>query len=291
MPIKFLRSLILAASLFGSSGNLHAAPALFGHSALAGQTLDAEGIKAVLLGKRVTLGGVRVVIVMARNSDAQNAFLQTHLGMTTSQFQNHWRRLFMTGGGTAPKIVETEADARQLAVETPGAIVDHRLRAGRPVSPSSPCSSPPMNLSRFTRNFGFRQTMLLTAGCFALIALGVTVVTVISRNYSRQGTKQTETLTGQFLPGLVTLARLQDAALNLKSITYQFALARDEDAMKRKGRRFRTPRVQVTRSIAQLKLLAHDEPTQRLIAAFAVDVEQLSRECGEISDRAGRRRV
>jgi hypothetical protein len=43
--------------------------------------------------------------------------------MTSSQFQNHWRRLFMTGGGSAPKIVETEADARKLAAETPGAIV------------------------------------------------------------------------------------------------------------------------------------------------------------------------
>jgi hypothetical protein len=49
-------------------------------------------------------------------------FLQAHVGMTTSQFQNHWRRLFMTGGGTAPKIVETEADAVKLAGETPGAV-------------------------------------------------------------------------------------------------------------------------------------------------------------------------
>ncbi len=123
MLIKLLRSLILAASLFGSSVNLRAAPALLGHAELAGQSLDAEGIKAVLLGKRITLGGVRVVIVMARNSEAQNAFLQFHLGMTTSQFQNHWRRLFMTGGGSAPKIVDTEAEAKRIATETPGAIV------------------------------------------------------------------------------------------------------------------------------------------------------------------------
>jgi hypothetical protein len=87
-----------------------------------GQTLDDADVKAVLFGKKITLGGARVVIVMVRNSDAQNAFLQSHLGMTSSQFQNHWRRLFMTGGGTAPRIVDTEADARKLAAETPGAI-------------------------------------------------------------------------------------------------------------------------------------------------------------------------
>ncbi len=131
-----------------------------------------------------------------------------------------------------------------------------------------------MNLTRFTRNFGFRQAMLLTAGCFALIALGVTVVTIISRKYSRQGTQQTETLTRQFLPGLVTLARLQDAALTLKSITYQFALARDEEAMKQQKQAFQEATVQVNRSISLLKLLAKDEPTQRFLAAFAEDEER-----------------
>jgi hypothetical protein len=120
---KLLRSLACGAGLLGFSAALHAAPGLAGHADLAGQTLDADGVRAVLLGKRITLGGARVVIIMARTGDAQNAFLQSHLGMTTSQFQNHWRRLFMTGGGSAPKIVETEADARKLAAETPGAIV------------------------------------------------------------------------------------------------------------------------------------------------------------------------
>jgi PAS domain S-box-containing protein len=130
-----------------------------------------------------------------------------------------------------------------------------------------------MNLSRFTRNFGFRQAMLLTAGCFALIALGVMAVTVISRNYSRQGTQQTETLTRQFLPGLVTLARLQDAADNLESITYQFALAKDETAMNEQKNAFQITTVQVSRNVAKLKGLAHDEPTQRLIAAFTADMQ------------------
>jgi len=130
-----------------------------------------------------------------------------------------------------------------------------------------------MNLFRFTRSFGFRQTMLLTTACFMLIALGVTGVTIVSRKYSRQGTRQTETLTGQFLPGLVTLARLRVATFNLKSITYQFALAKDEAAMKEQEQAFRDSSAQVTSSIADLKRLAHDEKTQRFIAAFADGVE------------------
>jgi hypothetical protein len=103
--------------------SVQAAPALLGNKALSGQTLDGETIKAVLLGKKVAIGDIRAVIIIAKESAAQDAFLQAHVGMTTSQFQNHWRRLFMTGGGSAPKIVETEADACKLASETAGAVV------------------------------------------------------------------------------------------------------------------------------------------------------------------------
>lgn len=110
---------LLAAATLSAS----AAPALLGHSGLNGQTLDGEVIKSVLLGKKVAIGDTRVVLVIAKAGDAQEAFLKERVGMTTSQFQNHWRRLFMTGGGTAPKIVETEADAIKLAAETPGAVV------------------------------------------------------------------------------------------------------------------------------------------------------------------------
>jgi hypothetical protein len=124
MNLLFLRRLALLAGVtLCLTSSLLAEPALAGHAGLKGQTHDAEGVKAVLLGKRLTLGEARIVIVIAKASAAQDAFLQLHVAMTTSQFQNHWRRLFMTGGGGAPKIVETEAEACKLASETPGAIV------------------------------------------------------------------------------------------------------------------------------------------------------------------------
>lgn len=115
--------LALGAALFVAPAMaLHAGPALLGNKGLAGQTLDADGVKAALLGKKATLGNTRVVIVVAKTSATQDAFLKDHVGMNTDQFQTYWRRLFMSGGGSAPKVVDNEADACKLAAETPGAI-------------------------------------------------------------------------------------------------------------------------------------------------------------------------
>jgi len=122
MRLHLSRILVACAALV-LGGTLQAAPTLAGHPGLAGQSLDADGVKAVLLGKRVTLGNTRVVLVIAKTSPAQDSFLQSQVAMTTSQFQNHWRRLFMTGGGSAPKIVENVAEACKVAAETPGAVV------------------------------------------------------------------------------------------------------------------------------------------------------------------------
>lgn len=122
MITRFIHGLCVGAGLLLFLLTLSAAPALVGHPALAGETLDASGTTAVLLGKRIQIGNERVIIVIAKSSEGQNAFLQDHLQMTTGQFQTYWRRLFMTGGGSAPKIVATEADARTFVAATPGAI-------------------------------------------------------------------------------------------------------------------------------------------------------------------------
>lgn len=119
---KFIFKTVVAVLFAACAVSLSATPALLGHQGLNGQTLDPEAVKSVLLGKKVAIGDSRVVIILAKAGEAQEAFLKARVGMTTSQFQNHWRRLFMTGGGTAPKIVESEADAIKLAGETPGGI-------------------------------------------------------------------------------------------------------------------------------------------------------------------------
>jgi methyl-accepting chemotaxis protein len=115
--------------------------------------------------------------------------------------------------------------------------------------------------------------MLLITCCFIVVTLGVALVAVISRHYSREGTRQTQTVTGQFLPGLVTLSRLQEAALNLKSITLQFALAKDEAAMKVQAQAFKTLSEQADRNLADLKKNTTEEQSQKLITAFEGSVK------------------
>jgi len=118
-----IRLLAFALTLFSVGAlTLRAEPALLGNKGLAGQSLDADAVKAVLLGKKATLGDSRVVIVIVKGSDAQEAFLKDHVGMTTDQFNTYWRRLFVSGGGSAPKNVESEAEACKLVAATPGAI-------------------------------------------------------------------------------------------------------------------------------------------------------------------------
>ncbi len=133
---RSLRSLFaLLAGLALLSLSAHAAPALVGHTGLAGNALDADAAKAVLLGKNVKIGSDRVVIIVAKKSDAQDAFLKSIVGMNSGQFQNHWRRLFMTGGGSAPKVVADDAEALALAAETPGAvcIIDSAAAGSLPI--------------------------------------------------------------------------------------------------------------------------------------------------------------
>lgn len=117
-------TLTLAATLLLTTAvfTLQAEPELLGNKGLAGQALDADAIKAVLLGKKATVGDARVVIVIVKTSDAQDAFLKDHVGMTTDQFNTYWRRLYMTGGGSAPKNADSEEDAAKLVASTPGAI-------------------------------------------------------------------------------------------------------------------------------------------------------------------------
>jgi hypothetical protein len=42
--------------------------------------------------------------------------------MSSSAFNNHWRRLAMTGGGTSPHSFETEDELLKFVASTPGAI-------------------------------------------------------------------------------------------------------------------------------------------------------------------------
>jgi len=100
-----------------------AAPALIGNKNVAAEKLDGATVKAVFLGKKVAWDSAgRVTLAVLKAGPVADEFLKSAVDMNASAFGNHWRRLAMTGGGTAPKAFEKEEDLRKFVAETPGAI-------------------------------------------------------------------------------------------------------------------------------------------------------------------------
>jgi ABC-type phosphate transport system substrate-binding protein len=100
-----------------------AAPALIANKNVAGEKLDAATLKSVFLGKKVAWDGAgRITLAVLKGGPVAEEFLKGAVDLTPSAFINHWRRLAMTGGGTAPKAFEKEEDLRKFVAETPGAI-------------------------------------------------------------------------------------------------------------------------------------------------------------------------
>lgn len=117
-------SLRLWVTLLALAGAVvHAAPAVIAHKGIAAEKIDAATLKSVLLGKKVSWdSGGRVVLAVLKAGPVADEFLQKSAEMNASSFSNHWRRLAMTGGGSAPKFFEKEEDLRKFVAETPGAI-------------------------------------------------------------------------------------------------------------------------------------------------------------------------
>jgi ABC-type phosphate transport system substrate-binding protein len=101
-----------------------AAPAVIGNKNIASEKLDAATLKAVFLGKKVAWDGAggRVILAVQVAGPVAEEFLKSAVDMTASAFNNHWRRLAMTGGGTAPKAFYKDEDVKKFVAETPGAI-------------------------------------------------------------------------------------------------------------------------------------------------------------------------
>ncbi|MEO5961630.1 MAG: hypothetical protein ABIZ49_07240 [Opitutaceae bacterium] len=79
MKTVFSSSLILGAALLLSL-SLRAEATLVTRPSLEGQSLDREGSKAVLLGKRVPIGDPRVVVIISEAGEAQENFLKARYG-------------------------------------------------------------------------------------------------------------------------------------------------------------------------------------------------------------------
>lgn len=115
------RSLAVLA-LLAFTLSAHAATAVIGNKNLAGEKIDAATLKAVFLGKKVAWDGAGRVTLAVLKGELADEFLKATVDMNASTFTNHWRRLSMTGGGTAPKFFEKADELRKFVAETPGAI-------------------------------------------------------------------------------------------------------------------------------------------------------------------------
>jgi ABC-type phosphate transport system substrate-binding protein len=100
-----------------------ASPVIIANKSLDKEKLDASTVKSVFLGKKVAWDtGGRVMLAVLRNGAVADDFFKASVDMNTSGFNNLWRRLAMTGGGTAPKSFESEEELRKYVAETPGAV-------------------------------------------------------------------------------------------------------------------------------------------------------------------------
>lgn len=111
-----------------------------------------------------------------------------------------------------------------------------------------------------------RRTMAFIAVCFVVLTLGVIGNAVVARHYAKNGQRQTATLTEDFVPGLVSLARVQEAALKLHSVVLQFALARDDAAMAAQSQAFAAEMKLISGHIADLSKVAKGGDAERHIA-------------------------
>jgi len=114
-------ALLAACTLVCTAG--FAAPALIGNKNVAAEKLDAATVKSIFLGKKVAWDGAgRITLAVLKGGPVAEEYFKSAVGMAASAFNNHWRRLAMTGGGTAPKSFEKEEDLRKFVAETPGAV-------------------------------------------------------------------------------------------------------------------------------------------------------------------------
>lgn len=120
---SFLYRFAVVAVALAITASAVAAPALIGNKNVAGEKLDAANVKSIFLGKKVAWDGAgRVVLAVLKGGPVADEFLKDSVDMNASGFNNYWRRLAMTGGGTAPKSFEKEEDLRKFVAETPGAV-------------------------------------------------------------------------------------------------------------------------------------------------------------------------
>ena len=125
--MKFTNSyrwLAAAAVFLFALASAWADPALIVNKDVAAEKIDGAGLKAILLGKKVSWDGAggRVTLAVLKGGPVAEKFLTDAAGMSVSAFNNHWRRLAMTGGGSSPHSFDSDDELLKFVAATPGAL-------------------------------------------------------------------------------------------------------------------------------------------------------------------------
>ncbi len=95
---------------------------IIGNPNLSGSSLSQVDLQNIFLGKKKTLGSIKVSFVILKNGDLHKSFLKEYLSRTPSQYKKYWKKMVFTGKGKAPKVFKTEEALIEHVQETEGVI-------------------------------------------------------------------------------------------------------------------------------------------------------------------------
>jgi len=120
---KGIKSALLGALLTFSAGTVFAEIAVIVNPAN-DSSLQADEIAKLYLGKSKKFSNGQSAIALDRSegSELRIKFLESTVGKDESQMKSYWSRLIFTGKGIPPKVVETDAEVKDLVSRNPDTI-------------------------------------------------------------------------------------------------------------------------------------------------------------------------
>lgn len=118
-----LKSALLGAVLTFAAGTVFAEVAVVVHPSN-DSAMSTDDISKLYLGKtkKFTNGQSAIALDRTEGSDLRVKFLDSAVGKDESQMKSYWSRLIFTGKGVPPKVVETDAEVKELVSRNPDTI-------------------------------------------------------------------------------------------------------------------------------------------------------------------------
>ncbi len=120
---KGIKSALLGAVLTFAASTVFAEVAVIVNPAN-DSSLQADDIAKLYLGKSKKFSNGQSAIALDRGegTELRVKFLESTVGKDESQMKSYWSRLIFTGKGIPPKVVETDAEVKDLVSRNPDTI-------------------------------------------------------------------------------------------------------------------------------------------------------------------------